>query len=106
MLKEKTICSQCTLRVLKTNEVITVKAPDVTYECNQDNTENGMQETETITVVCPSYRQDSLFDGHTRYLATLNNQRVIGTPRYPLVKSVSLSGQTATLTFKTVHPII
>lgn len=107
MIKEKTICSQCTLRIVKTNEIIEVKAPEVLYECNQESTDNGLLETETITITCPSYRQDDkIFDCHTRYIATLNLHRVIGTPRYPLIKSMSHSGTKATITFKCIHPVV
>jgi len=107
MLVEKLICSNITVMSYLDNVSTSLQTSGATYSASEDLTDDGVIVTETISATlnagcCP----EALLSNCTQYEALINNQKKVGTPRYPLIKSLSVDNGKLSLTFERKSPKI
>jgi len=80
---------------------------NATYQASEELTDDGIMVTETITasVNAGSY-PNALLDSYTRYQVLINNCKLVGTSRYPMIKSLSVERGTVSLTLERKSPKI
>jgi len=107
MLVEKLICSNITVKSYLDNVTTQLHTSGATYTASEESTDDGVIVTETIsaTINAGCY-PDELLSNCTQYEAWINNHIKVGTPRYPLIKSLSVDNGKLSLTFERRSPKI
>ena len=107
MLKEKLLCSNLTLIRVKDNTRFSLNLSGAQYTSEEEITDDGIVVTETITATANIDAQpNDIIERYTRYIALVNNQRLVGTARYPLIKTLSISNGILSLTLERQSPKI